>query len=325
MISIIVPVYKAEKYLAKCIESILAQTYTDLEVLLIDDGSPDSSGAICDEFAQKDQRVKVFHVKNGGAASARNHGLDNMTGDYIGFVDNDDWIEPDMYEVMLKKAQETGADVVECGRLDEFPEKQVERHPITRTVSGGEAIKALIMGEIEDIIYNKLWKKEVFATERFMKGRQYEDVAIVYKLINRSTVTGVDKLFYHAAQRSQSVSHSHNATNLRDCWLSHKEWYDAVTEHEKIDAETERQMLRLCAVAIARTWAWYLPCYGQEREYIRQMRDFTREKYPVFCFSGWPMFLRVGMFFARFDNKLSFIISYAINKINRWLRPRNLY
>ena len=101
MLSIIVPVYNVEKYIGKCIESIVNQTYKDLEIILVDDGSTDNSGKICDEWARKDKRIKVIHKKNGGLSDARNAGLDICTGDYIGFVDSDDYIELNMYEDLL--------------------------------------------------------------------------------------------------------------------------------------------------------------------------------------------------------------------------------
>ena len=98
LISVIVPVYKVEPYLARCIDSILAQTFTDFELILIDDGSPDNCGRICDEYSQKNNRIQVIHKENGGLSSARNAGMEICKGDYIYFIDSDDWIEPDMYE-----------------------------------------------------------------------------------------------------------------------------------------------------------------------------------------------------------------------------------
>lgn len=114
-LSIIVPVYKVEKYLPRCIDSILAQTFGDFELILIDDGSPDGCGRICDEYAQKDKRIVVIHQKNMGVSAARNAGLDIAHGRYIGFVDSDDWIEPQMYEVMMDAIRENGADMAVCG------------------------------------------------------------------------------------------------------------------------------------------------------------------------------------------------------------------
>lgn len=109
-ISIIVPVYKVEPYLRKCVDSILAQTFTDFEVILVDDGSPDNSGKICDEYASKDSRVRVIHKKNGGLSSARNAGIDVARGKYLGFVDSDDYIEKDMYELLYDNIVKEQAD-----------------------------------------------------------------------------------------------------------------------------------------------------------------------------------------------------------------------
>lgn len=126
VISIIVPVYKAEKFLNRCVDSILAQTFTDFECILIDDGSPDSSPAICDEYAKKDPRVKVIHQKNGGVSAARNAGLDAALGEWIGFVDSDDWIEKDTYELALKATVEQNADIVQWKMRLANPVKELD-------------------------------------------------------------------------------------------------------------------------------------------------------------------------------------------------------
>ena len=118
-ISVIVPVYKAEKYLHRCVDSLLAQTFSDFEVLLVDDGSPDRSGEICDEYAKKDSRVRVFHKENGGVSSARQCGIDNAQGEYTIHADPDDWVEPEMLEALYKKAKEDNADMVICDFYEE--------------------------------------------------------------------------------------------------------------------------------------------------------------------------------------------------------------
>ena len=126
IISVIVPVYKAEKYLEKCLDSIVGQTYKDLEIILVDDGSPDSSGRICDKYAENDNRIKVIHKKNGGDSSARNAGFKEATGKYIATIDSDDWIELDAYEKMLKKMIENNVDIVRCGFFKDFDDKTLE-------------------------------------------------------------------------------------------------------------------------------------------------------------------------------------------------------
>lgn len=119
-ISIIVPVYNVEKYLEKCVRSILAQTFTDFELILVDDGSPDSSGAMCDQFAEQDQRVKVIHKENGGLSDARNAGIEIATGEYLGFVDSDDYIADDMYELLYTNIVKEDADLSICGIYDVY-------------------------------------------------------------------------------------------------------------------------------------------------------------------------------------------------------------
>ena len=122
-ISIIVPVYNVEKYLEKCVRSILAQTFTDFELILVDDGSPDSSGAMCDQFAEQDQRVKVIHKENGGLSDARNAGIEIATGEYLGFVDSDDYIADDMYELLYTNIVKEDADLSICGIYDVYEER----------------------------------------------------------------------------------------------------------------------------------------------------------------------------------------------------------
>ena len=120
-ISIIIPVYKAEKYLHRCVDSVLAQTFTNFELILIDDGSPDNSGAICDEYAKQDGRVKVFHQKNQGVSVARNLGIEQAKGEWIAFIDSDDWVENTMYEEMYHTASLANADIAGCNFWEIFP------------------------------------------------------------------------------------------------------------------------------------------------------------------------------------------------------------
>lgn len=148
LISVIVPVYKVEKYLKRCVDSILAQTYPCLEVILVDDGSPDGCPAICDEYAREDRRVRVIHKENGGLSDARNAGIDAAKGKFLGFVDSDDYVHPRFYELLLQALKEEGADIAGCDvkkvcKTEKIEEK--EQQPIQRTVySGREATANLL-------------------------------------------------------------------------------------------------------------------------------------------------------------------------------------
>ena len=123
--SIIIPVYNVQEYLQSCIDSVLANDTSDCEIILVDDGSPDNCGVMCDQYASEDSRIKVFHKENGGQSSARNLGLDNMTGDYVGFVDSDDWIEPNMYERLYELMCISGAQISVCGLQCDYLNSQV--------------------------------------------------------------------------------------------------------------------------------------------------------------------------------------------------------
>lgn len=318
MISIIVPVYNVEPYLRKCLDSILDQTYRDLEILVIDDGSTDGSGKISDEY-KKEERVRVFHTENRGLSAARNLGLDNASGDWIGFVDGDDWIEQDMYEVLLKRAEETGADVVECGCHANFKSTSYLYPAIQRTVSGLESVEVLIRGEIRTQVWNKIWRSHLFADIRFPEGHSFEDIATTYKLVVNATVTGVAENSYHWTQRISSISQNHDQQNLIDYWLAHKQRYEELKD--SVSEETKAVLLQFCAYAIARTWVWNLKSKCPF-EYIDEMSVFTQNNYPAFGFTEWTLSLRVTVFLTRFKTKASFSIAYTLNRLYRTLKPK---
>lgn len=316
MISVIVPVYNVEPYLAKCLDSILSQTYRDLEILIIDDGSTDGCGQICDEYAKTDSRISVFHIENRGLAAARNYGLDHASGAYIGFVDSDDWIESDMYECLMKRAEETGADVVECGYVLEFATASEKRQAVDQTVVGRDAIEALISGKIKEQVWNKLWKRYLFENVSFPEGRNYEDIATVYKLIRDARVTGTDRFLYHYVQRKTAISHSHDLNNLVDYWSVHRERYEDLKD--RVSEESLAKLLQKCAIAITRTWAWYLKSEKAPSQ-ITEIQTFVREHYSCFGSKKWSLQLRAGIFWARFNSSFSFAVAYFLNQMKRLL------
>ena len=171
-VSVIVPVYKVEKYLERCVSSIVNQTYSNLEIILVDDGSPDNCPQMCDVWAQRDDRIRVIHKPNGGLSDARNAGMDIATGDYIGFADSDDWIEPDMYQTLVKNAVAYDADISRCGIFvdEETTGKQSiqsEFQELT-VLDKTEFLKGLVMGGyIRGVVWNKIYKREAVGEFRF--------------------------------------------------------------------------------------------------------------------------------------------------------------
>lgn len=186
-ISIVVPVYKVESYLKKCVDSILNQTFTDFELILVDDGSPDNCPQICDEYAKKDARVKVLHKENGGLSDARNAGIEVATGEYIGFVDSDDYIAPDMYERLYKLITENNCDMAICRAVivREQDEPVYEDSDDIRVMDKDTANYQMIYKRLFGVnAWNKLCKRELFNSIRFPKGMLYEDMATAYALID---------------------------------------------------------------------------------------------------------------------------------------------
>lgn len=198
MISVIVPVYKAEKYLHRCVDSILAQTYTDFELLLIDDGSPDNSGAICDEYATKDSRVRVFHKENGGVSSARNLGLDNARGDIICFVDSDDWTENDFLEIFKNKT----ADIVVQGYYNMIA-TEILYMPIEQKdyKDVGEFLNTLQKADNLGYLWTKTFKRDIIESYRIRFNCSYkfcEDMDFILRyLFYCKTFTTINKGAYH--------------------------------------------------------------------------------------------------------------------------------
>ena len=177
-ISIIVPVYKTEAYLEKCVDSILAQTFRDFELLLIDDGSPDNCPALCEEAAARDPRIRVIHQKNAGLSAARNTGVEAARGEWIGFVDSDDSIAPEMYETLLTYAQRDGAQIAVCDYLlvteagEPLPSSyRLEEDKVLDRVG---ALEQMNRGHFK-VAWNRLYRRELFETVRFPVGKIHED------------------------------------------------------------------------------------------------------------------------------------------------------
>ncbi|SEP96074.1 glycosyltransferase family 2 protein [Butyrivibrio sp. TB] len=191
-ISISVAVYNGEKYLNKCVDSLLAQTYKNIEVILVDDGSTDSCPAICDEYAQKDPRVKVVHKKNGGLASGRNAGIAAATGSYLGFMDGDDWVDPDMYMRLMAAIREHKADVA-ITRYRWVYEDRTEDPSTDKAyiMEDQEALEQYIHEnddiQIQNCAWNKLYSKEFLGDLRFDESKWYEDVIFTTKLISKAS------------------------------------------------------------------------------------------------------------------------------------------
>lgn len=232
LISVIVPVYKVEPYLHRCADSILAQTFKKFELILVDDGSPDNCPQICDEYSEKDNRVKVIHKANGGLGSARNAGLDIAVGEYLAFVDSDDYIGPTMLEKMLNSLEGENADICICGfqRFGELNSNvKTTAFAEYTVISGEEALGGLFSNNyiLFTIACNKLLKRQLFNTLRFPEGKLYEDGYAAFRyLYEAKKVVCLKESFYFYRIRQGSITTTENHDRIIDSFSAETDAVD---------------------------------------------------------------------------------------------------
>lgn len=242
LISVVVPIYNVEKYLSRCVESLLKQTYENLEIILVDDGSPDACPQMCDEFQKKDSRIRVIHQKNAGLSAARNTGIQCATGTYIAFVDSDDYIAENMYEVMYEDIKKNAADLCICDICcvnesgERIREESSELLFSNKVYTSEEMMKRVCGVENGTWRYtpawNKLYKKEIFNSFKFINGRIHEDEFAIHHTIHNSKKISVipDKLYYYV-QRENSIMNSSFSIKKFDAALAFWDRYDFVREY----------------------------------------------------------------------------------------------
>lgn len=212
LISLIVPVYNVRNYLRSCLQSIVEQTYHHLEIILVDDGSDDGSSEICDEYARKDSRVKVLHLSHEGVSAARNAGLEAATGELLGFVDSDDFIDVDLYEYLYNLLLANEADIAACTYLLEQegrPSKIINNTGELYLFSRKEIMRALVKNDlVKNYLWAKLFKRNLFDGLSFPVGRVYEDVAVLYKVFYRSekVVLSCVSKYHYMIHKNESIT-----------------------------------------------------------------------------------------------------------------------
>lgn len=209
MISVIIPVYNVEKYISQCLESVCNQIYDDLEIILIDDGSTDTSGEICDEYACKDDRIRVIHQENHGAAAAKNAGLRVATGTYLSFVDSDDYLEPGAYCHMMQLIQENRAEIVQCSYRDVFKDHTVEHSIKSATLNQIDFLALFTEDWTCALLWDKLYKRSIFDGIFFETGHKIDDEYFTYRgILNAKKVVRDNQIVYNYRKRASSVMYS---------------------------------------------------------------------------------------------------------------------
>ena len=212
LISIIVPVYNVEQYLEKCVDSIVNQTYKNLEIILVDDGATDSSGKLCDKLAKIDNRIKVYHKENGGLSDARNYGVERATGDYIGFVDSDDYIDAEMYEKLYEAIKKENVDVAECNLKIIYPDREelfTEQNYYNVCTKQEYLEEYLKIEKIFGSACVRLIKSDISKKLKFPVGKLYEDTYYAYDLINvADSYVIMDAPYYNYLMRENSITNA---------------------------------------------------------------------------------------------------------------------
>lgn len=275
MISVIVPVYNVEKYLERCLNSIMEQSYEKLQMILIDDGSADLSGSICDNYKEGDTRIEVIHKTNGGLSSARNAGLDAAVGDYIAFVDSDDWIEPEMLETMLKDMVQFDADMVVTGYVKTENGCIVEQIRLgSGLMDGSSALKGLLTS-MDAHVWNRLYKKSLFNDVRFMEGRNYEDVEIMHKLLLKCRrVYYEDTHFYYYEQRFNAITRTASIKNYQD-------WFTSSLERIKYLRQYKPELAEYGFIELSESYLALCKCFIQIPLKYRQVREIMNPKHKI--------------------------------------------
>lgn len=218
LISVIVPIYNVENYLDRCVDSIINQTYKNLEIILVDDGSPDNCPKMCDDYAEKDSRVKVVHKKNGGLSDARNAGMEVATGEYVSFIDSDDYISLDFYETLLQTMIDNDSDIVECSVVKFYENGKFDEYSDDLKVTSYDTVDALdgLISEnpFKQHVWNKLYKSSVALDIPYAVGKLNEDEFWTYQVFGKAKkVTRINKTMYYYFQRNGSIMG--NSYNIR--------------------------------------------------------------------------------------------------------------
>lgn len=284
MISIIIPVYNTGKYLQECVNSVLQQSYTNIEIILVDDGSTDESGCLCDKYHEQDSRVKVIHKKNGGLSEARNKGIEKATGQYLMFIDSDDVVNREMISKLYNNIIKFQADISICSmwwKVNEA-EQEVEQNQtiITRLYEGAE-IKKLLYGNdcitpVETVVaWNKLYKAELFDEIRYPVGRFHEDEFVIHHLLAKSkrVVYTNEKLYYYM-QREGSITNKFSVKRICDV-------VDAYTERiqfwDKIEKKDDGFLLQVTVSWLGALKSAYEGLNANNKEH-RKARKYIRTK-----------------------------------------------
>lgn len=246
LISIIIPVYNVEKYIRKCLDSVCGQTYRNLEIIIVDDGSSDLSGEICEEYQKKDARIRIIRKKNEGQSAARNTGLEQAKGDFIMFVDSDDWIAEDMVAYLYENLEERKADLAICGFYSVIGETEKKYAAEEDAfLSREEALKELVdnEGKIQNYVWVQMWKRDLTNDIRFPVGRIFEDMSVTYQVIEKADhiLLLKEAKYYYNHREGSTMMKKNEGVNLMRCFAHEERYKELGEQYPEFRADLLRQ------------------------------------------------------------------------------------
>jgi glycosyltransferase involved in cell wall biosynthesis len=320
-ISVIVAVYNVEKYIEKCVRSILEQRYDNIEIVLVNDGSGDRSGEICDQLREIDSRIKVLHKKNEGAAMARNVGLNHISGDYVGFVDSDDFIDNEMYSILMSNLLKTDSDISVCSYIKVYDNgsTQVESYDNKLTVlNADQAMGAFYTFDSSNmnVPWNKLYKRTLFDGIEFPRGNVRDDESTIYKLVYRSTrIVVTQKVLYYYFQNTNSVLHVKSLKkeiDYADAMQGRLDFFIKVKDKKYYDITLKRYCIWLSAF-----YFMHRGLKDKEKQVFRDM-DRRKSEYVELLLSKKEL-SKIATFMFSISRKRSLLISFlAYHKLYRF-------
>ena len=317
LISVIIPVYNVELYLDRCLQSVTNQTYKRMEIILVDDGSPDNCPSLCDAWAKKDSRIKVIHKSNGGLSDARNVGMAVAAGNYISFVDSDDWIAPEMLERLLLAMQSDKSDIAACSvRMVWEDGKQDRMLTIQKNcVLGQQEAQMALLKErlLKHPVWYKLYKREVIKDILFEVGKYHEDVFWTYQVLgNADRVSLIDYTGYYYTQRSESIMGTTYSLKRLDAIEAHERWYCYIEDKfPELKAEACIRLWEKC-IYHGQMVLRFLPKDEREQAFVTMNQVIKKHELKWSYFSEKTMKRKAWLIMARISLKSACRLKNAI-------------
>lgn len=282
VIHVVVPVYNVSPWLRLCVDSVLSQEGCELRVVLMDDGSTDGSGELCDEIVCRDPRASVVHTPNRGLSAARNLGIDMALADgaeLLTFIDSDDWLEQGALAAMESALEESGADLAWCGVESGREGRRAKtRAPVAGMVSGDDLWRAHLRGDLGVAAWGKLYRARLFDGVRFPEGHVFEDIATAHRVLMRcGSAVGVPVVGYHYLVRDGSISHTHSMPNIVDAWDAGVQRYADLSRLLENCLWARDGLERMLAVSVSHVWRWTWGCGREDvRAHANLLADASR-------------------------------------------------